>query len=107
MGTNYYVPTDKCKECGRSDGDIHIGKSSYGWEFCFQANGWSYYNDIDEMREWLKDKKIVDEYGEEISYDDFWKMVEIKQREIDPLTEEDKKYYTFINGYRFMDMHFS
>ena len=36
MGTNYYMRYNKCKCCDRFD-SVHIGKSSMGWQFSFQA----------------------------------------------------------------------
>ena len=80
MGTNYYAIINKCKACKRKD-KVHLGKSSYGWRFTFQYNRGKYYKNITEMKTWLKDKEIRDEYGERVSYTTFWKMVAVKQKE--------------------------
>jgi hypothetical protein len=37
MGTNYYLRPDPCSECGRSDEEIHVGKQSFGWAFCWRG----------------------------------------------------------------------
>ena len=37
MGTNYYHVSSVCPHCGRGDEDLHIGKSSMGWAFCFRC----------------------------------------------------------------------
>jgi len=78
MGTNYYARTNICKECNRYD-EIHIGKSSMGWTFTFHAT-----DRIKNYHDWkvfLLDKqaKIFDEYGEEITLEEFKKMIEAKR----------------------------
>lgn len=77
MGTNYYVAINYCDCCGRYDiGDIHIGKSNYGWCFCFRGYRTERLVSWKAWKEYLKDKIITDEYGERIGYDDFVKYVE-------------------------------
>ena len=71
MGTNYYAKVGKEK--------IHIGKSSYGWTFCFHAT-----DTIKSYEEWIKfiennDIKIIDEYFEEFDLMFFVKLVESKR----------------------------
>lgn len=80
MGTNYYHRTDICPHCNRYK-ERHIGKSSAGWQFFFRG-----YNEqvvISSFEDWKRELqaegRIFDEYGQEISYDDFVKMVEEKQ----------------------------
>lgn len=111
MGTNYYVQTERCDKCGRHDDDIHLGKSSAGWQFSFQYNGGKYYKNVREMKKWLKDKIIKDEYGETISTIDFWKMVKAKQT---PNNLNHAARYAsehqgnmVIDGYSFTDCEFS
>ena len=86
MGTNYYWHVKPCHACKHPENQYHIGKSSYGWSFSFQAldrcdsplprpivcaNDW---------REVFKGEgKIVDEYGEEHTEEQFWGMVEKKK----------------------------
>jgi hypothetical protein len=86
MGTNYYHERDgyegaKCTRCGgfcehcRDEAKVHIGKSSSGWTFMFQATG-----AIRSYRQWLEalgaGGRIVDEYGDVVTLDDFKGMVE-------------------------------
>lgn len=114
MGTNYYAKENECMHCGRYE-EIHIGKSSSGWQFSFQYNGGKYYKDIHEMKDWLADRKIIDEYDQEVSHDKFWAMIENKQR-----TEKRNHakmvyqeyphhadYEYVIHGYSFSDCEFS
>lgn len=99
METNYYIRKNECEKCGRHD-DVHIGKNGYGRKFCFQYNRGVYYKNIEEMKKWLKDKQIWDEYGKKISDTDFWKMVENEQNgELD-------NFCLNIGGYNFIDVEF-
>ena len=86
MGTNYYwiVNDEPCEACGHENSArYHIGKSSAGWEFLF-SNGYSHDNVpellVSSWKDWKdylsKDGIIRDEYGKEISLDDFIKIVE-------------------------------
>ena len=93
MGTCYFFELAKCGCCGRSNKFL-IGKKSYGWAFNFKSydGQFGYIEDSNnqsievpedfqlkswkEWKEYLKDKPIIDEYGDSISYDDFVEMVE-------------------------------
>lgn len=107
MGTNYYVREKECKQCGRHE-EIHLGKNSYGWEFSFQYNGGQFYKNINEMQVWLKEKRIYDEYGDKVSYKDFWDMVKSKIGGLKHFQEcpGDKSSFS-IDGYSFTDSVFS
>ena len=89
MGTNYYWHVDTCKTCGHSKGKYHIGKSSGGWTFSFQA-----LSDFDSpdkkpirsVKDWKRamrstDGEIVDEYGQKMSTKEFWEMVRRKKKQ--------------------------
>lgn len=75
--------------------EIHIGKSSHGWQFLFNLGIRNYTHgqslkkeDIDK---WFRSGVIFDEYGDEISVDDFWALVDYKKDDMD-YNEYDKKY---------------
>lgn len=115
MGTNYYTKTTERPTCSHKSEGIHLGKSSGGWTFSFQYNGGQYYKNIEEMKEWLANKQIVNEYGEDITHEEFWGMVAHKQEEKLNHTVEcrgkygaeyDKQLY-LIDGYSFSDGYFS
>ena len=58
---------------------IHIGKSSYGWTFCFHAT-----DTIKSYKEWLiflinNDAKIIDEYDKEVHLSEFAVLVDSKR----------------------------
>ena len=109
MGTNYYAVRTR----PTTDEPIHIGKTSIGWKFLFQAMDEKYneppvvWNTYDQVYEWLykhtvesNDYVIIDEYDETISFDDFIKLVEEKQNESN---KDDFTYARNVNGYRFTD----
>lgn len=115
MGMNYYTKTNTCATCGHKPEGIHLGKSSYGWQFSFQYNGGEYYKNVEEMREWLKDKKIENEEGSEVSHEEFWAMVKEKQENpanknhaLEMIKSNQSSYHdTIIDGYSFTDVNFS
>ena len=110
MGTNYYV----VKKKPTITPPLHIGKSSAGWKFLFHEvnkyNGFDYNLEIHTFEQWknfLKNNNeiiILNEYDEEISINDFFDLVEEKQKESN---KEDFKNCKNINGYRFSDSDFS
>ncbi len=77
MGTNYYIDLDFCKHCERSD-RIHLGKSSFGWKFAIEIHK-IYYKTFKEFVEFIRDKRIVDEYHKEITFDEIMDMIERKK----------------------------
>lgn len=98
MGTNYYAikkPTKELKNqiIGAVEDDkwdivisltpkqIHIGKSSVGWQFIFDHQEWEYFDKSKEsIKEFLSQCLITDEYGRDITNDDFWVMVANKEK---------------------------
>ena len=115
MGTNYYIKENECEKCGRHE-EIHLGKSSTGWQFSFQFNGGKFYKNVEEMKKWLQGKTIKNEYGEIVSEEDFWKMVDEKQikgnlnhaeymKKEYPCAEYGDQF--IIDGYSFSDCTFS
>ena len=87
MGTNYYARLDVCEHCGRSEEDIHLGKSSVGWKFGFRGyEKWDLGHIIHsekDLKMWLEvtTHVITDEYGKDISDEEFWELVERKRTE--------------------------
>lgn len=136
MGTNYYLfkrPTKEEKEqiiehiesdqyeeaIDLFPEEIHLGKSSGGWEFCFDHNNWRYWDSdsITKMKEFISKHTIIDEYDRELPHKEFWELVELKKgglnhkrymeqwHEIHP--NLSKPYYAneemdiYVDGYRF------
>ena len=107
MSTNYYVEMNRCSHCGRSE-EIHLGKDSAGWKFNFNYNDGEFYTDFDELRYWLKGKTIVDEYGREITFDNFLYRVYSKQKDLSHSDEYPDDANSFsVAGYEFTDCKFS
>lgn len=77
MGTNFYHEVELCDKCHNTD-RMHIGKSSAGWTFSFQA-----LEGIRSYADWLKvldgGGRIVDEYGSVYSLEEFKKLVAAKR----------------------------
>lgn len=115
MGTNYYTTKKQthCDTCGQKLPkvdivyDVHLGKSSAGWAFTIQANGYKLYKNWDEMKTWLKGKKIVNEYDEPVTVAQFIKLVENKKDIAEPETVDYGNLLKVIGGYKFMDCEFS
>ena len=102
MGTNFYaikqlpnsikgkicelIEIDRYDEAKKLFDDnyekIHIGKSSFGWKFIFDYNHFKYYDlNRKSINDFLcrNDVKLYDEYGEQVSIDDFWRLVDSKK----------------------------
>ena len=107
MGTNFYVRqimTEKQKEKLHKLIDenkfneirlaipvqVHIGKRSAGWRFCFNHNDWEWYSDVEDLKQFIQSNELYDEYGEEIEFDDFWN--DIEAREKDPKMLDGDRY---------------
>ena len=112
MGTNFYckrIPTqdqlksiadlvvnekideaiDKLHEVNK---EIHICKRSCGWQIGFDHNNGEYYQPTRKsLEEFLSqpDIKIIDEYKNEYTYEEFWK--EIDTHNADPHNNWDSK----------------
>ena len=58
-----------------AENEVHIGKRSGGWKFLFNHNKWQYYDySRESIDNFLKScYKIVNEYGEEMTPEEFWK----------------------------------
>ena len=98
MGTNYYmkrIPTeddiqkiteltkqrmfDELQEyVNEMNANIHIGKRSGGWKFLFNHQDGKYFDPQyqESLKAWLNEPhyRIVDEYGEEFTFEEFWQM---------------------------------
>ena len=69
-GWDRYSPWDFFTE----DTHTHLGKRSGGWKFCWNFHNDKYYNDKESLESFVKSGRVIDEYGVEISPDDFLKM---------------------------------
>ena len=54
--------------------NIHLGKRSSGWKFCWNFHNNKYYSNKEELLDFINDGRVVDEYGEEIDTEEFIDM---------------------------------
>jgi len=53
---------------------VHLGKRSSGWKFCWNFHNGKYYNNKEELFEFIRSGRVVDEYGELIDNEEFIEM---------------------------------
>ena len=111
MGTNDYIKAPKeCDDCGETHTckqAIHIGKSSWGWKFLFAWNGGEFYKSLPQMKKWLEDKEIFDEYNRPVTNTEFWDLVESKKTEKNDHGNINDEHGVVVGGIYFMDGWFS
>jgi hypothetical protein len=54
--------------------NIHLGKRSSGWKFCWNFHKDKYYHDKESLLEFIRSGRVVDEYGEEQDVEEFITM---------------------------------
>ena len=117
MGTNYYL----VKNGPTTQHPIHIGKSSIGWLFNFQAQNerwtdppivWNTYNQVkDTLKRLTVDSTgyvILNEYDEIVPFEEFFDLVDSKQEDDHCQRNPDNFNYNTrnVDGYRFTDDEF-
>lgn len=104
MGTNYYAVKKKPRIIKVYD-EIHLGKSSCGWKFCFQEQ--EQYHNFKEFKGFILNNKeyiIKDEYGRTIKPERLLELIEALQSNENP---DNFKYDDNRDGYRFTSEDFS
>ena len=107
MGTNYYLVENR----PTVHAPLHIGKSSFGWKFCFHAydewESWPWEEELHTFGEWKDfiEKKvstgeciIMNEYDNEVSARRLFELITEEQKNDNP---DNFKYSENIGGYRF------
>jgi len=102
MGTNYYVSRPACKtpcdHCTEGREEIHLGKSSSGWEFTFR--GQSEFSPGSYLDDWITlalSGDIKDEYGTEVPFSQLWYRIMMAQSGQVPNGYENQGH-TFIES---------
>ena len=54
--------------------NIHLGKRSSGWKFCWNFNSNKYYSNKEELFQFVRSGRVVDEYGNEVEVEEFITM---------------------------------
>jgi hypothetical protein len=73
----FCLPIDDSFECESIwqrfiDGtNIHLGKRSGGWKFCWNFHKNKYYSNKDGLLHFIRSGRVVDEYGEEQDVNEF------------------------------------
>lgn len=53
---------------------VHLGKRSSGWKFCWNFHDGKYYSNKEELFEFIRSGRVVDEYGELMDTEEFIEM---------------------------------
>jgi hypothetical protein len=53
---------------------VHLGKRSSGWKFLWNFNDKKFYSNKEELLNFIRTGRVVDEYGEEMNIDEFITM---------------------------------
>lgn len=70
---------------------IHLGKRSAGWKFCWNFHDGKYYTNKEELLDFIRKGRVVNEYGEQIDVEEFIEMA-LDWGQPDGLTV-DEKYF--------------
>lgn len=54
--------------------NIHLGKRSSGWKFCWNFHNNKHYSNKEELLSFIRSGRVVDEYGEEQVVEEFITM---------------------------------
>ena len=80
--------------------NIHLGKRSGGWKFCWNFHKDKYYSNKEELIQFVLSGRVVDEYGEQIDSQEFLDMA-FAWGEPDGLVA-DKEYFDSTNHHSWM-----
>lgn len=89
------------------DISVHLGKRSVGWKFLWNFNDNKFYTNKEELLDFIRKGRVVDEYGEQIEVEDFIEM-SLNWSQPDGLVV-DKQYYennarsSFFNDEKYYD----
>jgi hypothetical protein len=77
---NFCLPKEDSYECESvwdrfiEGTNIHLGKRSGGWKFCWNFHKNKYYSNKEELLSFIRSGRVVDEYGEEQVVEEFITM---------------------------------
>ena len=80
--------------------NVHLGKRSSGWKFCWNFNDNKYYSNKKELIKFVLSGRVVDEYGEEIDPQEFLDMA-FAWGEPDGMVA-DEEYFNTTNHHSWM-----
>lgn len=86
---------------------VHLGKSSYGWQFLWNFHRNKFYSNKEELLAFIRSGRVFDEYGVEQDIEEFIHFAFVKKAEgLNSETYENKSRWeldwhdTFIDGLR-------
>jgi hypothetical protein len=87
--------------------NIHLGKRSGGWKFCWNFNDNKYYSNKEELLAFIRSGRVVDEYGDEQDVEKFIEMA-LNWGEPDGLVfdeeyENNKTNPSYFHGPKYWD----
>ncbi len=83
---------------------IHLGKRSSGWKFCWDFNNNKYYSNKEELLEFIRSRRVVNEYGEELEPEDFIQMaLEWDGKVVDLEYMKENHSYEWLNPSSYVD----
>jgi len=93
MGTNYYLHTEPCPHCGRSDEPLHIGQSVNGWCFSLHVYPDKGISTLDDWKDiWSNPKFVIrDEYGRSVTLEDM--LDTVADRSSPQRAGKDRRWY--------------
>jgi len=109
MGCNYYARKTKPRIVKVYD-EIHLGKSSWGWKFCFKEH--DEIHSYEQFVKWLENNvdtgefEIRDEYDRIIPKKELLKLIAERQESAKD-NPDNFEYCKNIDGYRFSEDEFS
>lgn len=53
---------------------VHLGKRSMGWKFCWNFHNGKYYSNKEELLDFIRKGRVVDEYGSPMKVEEFIEM---------------------------------
>jgi len=80
--------------------NIHLGKRSGGWKFCWNFHNGKYYNTKEELLKFIRKGRVVNEYGEQIDVEEFIEM-SLNWGQPDGMVA-DKEYFDKTEHHRWM-----
>lgn len=80
--------------------NIHLGKRSSGWKFCWNFHNNKHYSNKEELIKFVLSGRVIDEYGEEMDSQEFLDMA-FSWGEPDGLIG-DKEYFDRTAHHRWM-----
>lgn len=77
---NFCLPIENSFDCESiwykfiKDTNVHLGQRSGGWLFCWNFHDSKFYSNKEQLLEYIRSGRVVNEYGEELEVEEFINM---------------------------------